>query len=182
MKNNCIDSVFRFTNTQKVLSFLANNIGKEFTGSEIQKAMDISKAGVYLALAELVKCELIIKVKKGNLLLFNANYDSPPIKQFKVLLNIVRLKPVLKSLKDVSVKITLYGSASRGEDYADSDIDLFIVSKDLALTKEKLSKIKLSRKIQAVVKTPSEIAEFKDKEKIFFEEVSRGIILWEAKE
>lgn len=182
MKRNPTDSVFRFTNAQKVLSFLADNTGREFSGREIQKATGISKAGVYLTLSELVKCELVVKVKKGSLLLFAVNYDSPLVRQFKVLLNIIRLKPILNSLKDSAIKITLYGSVSRGEDSPDSDIDLFIVSKDPETSKARLSKIKLNRKMQSVIKTPSEIPEFKEKEKIFFEEVSRGITLWEAKE
>ncbi len=182
MKKNIVDSVFRFTNAQKVLSFLADNTGREFSGSEIQRATSVSKAGVYLTLRELVKCKLVVKVKKGGLLLFTVNYENPLVKQFKVLLNIIRLKPILNSLRDLSIKITLYGSVSRGEDFPDSDIDLFIVSRDPETIKVKLSKIKLSRKIQTVIKTPSEIPEFKEKEKIFFEEVSRGITLWEAKE
>ncbi|MEW6040114.1 MAG: nucleotidyltransferase domain-containing protein [Elusimicrobiota bacterium] len=182
MKNNHLFSIFKFTNAQKVLSFLADNVGKEFVGSEIQKATGISKAGVYLALAELVKCELVVKVKKGGLLLFNANYQSPFVKQFKMLLNVIQLKPVLDSIRDLSTKIVLYGSASRGEDSPDSDIDLFIVSKDTKITQEKLFKVKFNRKIQSVIKVPSEIPEFKAKEKVFFDEVSRGITLWEMKE
>jgi predicted nucleotidyltransferase len=182
MKKNSVDSVFKFTNTQKALSFLAENAGKEFSSSEIQKSTSISKAGVYLTLTELVRCELVLKIKKGSIFLFTVNYDNPLIKQFKVLLNIIRLNPVLNAIKGLSMKIMLYGSAGRGEDSLDSDIDLFIVSKDPEATKDKLSKVKLNRKLQTVVKTPSEIPEFKVKEKVYYEEVSRGITLWEAKE
>jgi len=182
MKKDSIISVFKFTNAQKVLSFLSENAGKEFSGSQIQKATGISKAGVYLTLTELVRHELVLKIKKGSILLFAINYDNPLVKQFKVLLNIIQLAPILKSIKNLSVKVTLYGSTSRGEDSLDSDIDLFIVSKEPDVTKERLSKIKSNRKLQTVIKTPSEIPELKTKEKVFFEEVSRGITLWEAKE
>jgi len=179
-KNNI--PIFSFTNSQKALSYLAENPGKEFLGSEIQKATGLSRAGVYIALLELVKHNLVSKTQKGNVLLYSVSHNNPVVKQFKILMNVILLNPLIEILKNTSKKITLYGSASRGEDYADSDIDLFIISKDPETTKNILSKAKIKRKIQFVIKTPADIPDFREKEKVFYEEIKEGVTLWETKE
>ena len=175
-------NIFTATNSLKILSFLVDNPGREFLGSEIQKATSISRAGVYLALRELIKQKLVIKTFKGKFLIYSVAYENPVVRQFKVLKNILFLQPIILKLKSSAKKIILYGSASRGEDSPDSDIDFFVLSKEPEETRAILSSLKLKRKIQAVVKSPSEWTEFKDKEKVFYEEVNRGIIIFEEKE
>ncbi len=182
MKKNISSNIFSATNTLKILSFLVENLGKEFLGSEIQKATAISRAGVYIALRDLISYGLAIKIQKGKFLLYTVAYDNPIVRQFKVLNNILLLKPVISKLKFSSKKIILYGSASRGEDYSESDIDLFLLSKDPEVTKSILPTLKIKRKIQAVVKSPSELADLKEKDKVFYKEVERGIVLWEERE
>ena len=182
MNQKLNSNIFTATSSLKILSFLVDNPGREFLGSEIQKAISISRAGVYLALRELIKEKLVIKTLKGKFLLYSIAYENPVVKQFKVLKNILFLQSIVSKLKSSAKKIILYGSASRGEDSPDSDIDLFVLSKEPPETKGILSSLKLKRKIQAVVKSPSEWAEFKDKEKVFYEEVNRGITLFEEKE
>lgn len=179
-KNNA--NIFSATNTLKILSFLVDRPGEEFLGSEIQKATSISRAGAYIALRELIRQKLVLKVKKGKFLIYSVVYDDPIIKQFKVVRNIQILTPLLAKLKPLSKKIILYGSASRGEDSPESDVDLFIVTKDIEPVKDIIPGVKMKRKIQPVIKTPNELTDFQDKEKIFFEEVKRGITLWEDKE
>jgi predicted nucleotidyltransferase len=87
----------------------------------------------------------------------------------------------LSRLKSVSKKIILYGSASRGEDTGDSDIDLFIIAREPRDVTEILASLKTKRKFQVVVKTPTDIAEFETKEHVYWKEVDRGIVLWEEK-
>lgn len=174
--------IFGATNSLKILSFLAENAGREFLGSEIQKTTKLSRAGVYIALRELVKQKLVLKTHKGKFLQYSVVYDDPLIRQFKVLRNVLLLESVILRLKPFSKKIILYGSASRGEDLPNSDIDLFVLSKDTGVAKEILSSIKIKRKIQAVIKSPSELADLRDKEKVFYGEVDRGIVLWEQRQ
>jgi len=80
------------------------------------------------------------------------------------------------------VRIVLFGSASRGEDRASSDIDLFILSKDPENIRELLTSYKAARKIQPIVLAPAEWSEFRKREKAFFEEIEKGIVLWEEKD
>ncbi|MBU0549496.1 MAG: nucleotidyltransferase domain-containing protein [Candidatus Omnitrophica bacterium] len=180
-KKNNID-IFATTNTLKVLSFLVENPGKELLGREIQKATSISRAGSYIALRYLIRQKLVLKIKKGKFLMYSVIYDEPIVKQFKVVRTIQLLKPLLEKLRPLSKKIILYGSASRGEDDPLSDIDLFIITKDPDTTKSIISGLKTKRKLQTVIKSPSELADLQDKEKVYYGEVNRGITLWEEKD
>ncbi len=174
--------IFGATNSLKILSFLAENAGREFLGSGIQKATKLSRAGIYIALRELTKKKLVSRTRTGKFLVYTVVYDDPVIKQFKVLRNVLLLGPVIAKLKPLAKKIILYGSASRGEDLPSSDIDLFVLSKDAGAAKDMLSAIRIKRKIQAVVKSPSESADLKDKERVFYGEVDRGIVLWQDRQ
>lgn len=181
MKKKNGANILKTTNSLRVLSFLVEDPGREFLGSEIQKATSVSRAGVYIALQGLMKQKLIHKIKKGKILMCAVEFNDPIIKQFKVLKNTILLRSIIFKLKPLSRKIVLYGSASRGEDDARSDIDLFILSNEPEGTKRLLSSIRLKRKLQAIVKSPSELADFIEEEPIFNEEINRGIILWEEK-
>jgi len=182
MRKKKPNNVFNVTNSQKVLDFLASNPGKEFFSSEIQKLIVISRAGVYCALNELAKEELVSKRKKGKMLLYSVIYNDSAIKQFKVLQSVLMLRSLVSRLKPLSKKIVLYGSTSRGEDDRASDIDLFVLSKDPEETKTIISSIKSERKLQVIIKTPSELADFRSDEKVYYNEVERGIVLWEEAE
>lgn len=181
MKKRNYGDIFSATNALKILSFLIKNPGREFLGSEIRKAVPVSRAGVYIALQELVKQKLVYRVKKGKIFMYSALYDEPIIKQFKTMKNMQFLKPLIERLKNYSKKIVLYGSASRGEDSSESDIDLFILAKNSESARDVVSRLKTKRKIQAVVKSPSELADIKDKDKIYYDEINIGITLWEER-
>ena len=182
MKKKSAINIFNSTNALKILSFLAENPGKDFLGNEIQNAASLSRVGTYLALKDLTKQGLVIKTQKGKFFIYSLAHDDPTAKQFKILSNILYLKPVMAKLTPNSKKIILYGSASRGEDFSDSDIDLFVLSNDPAQAKEILNTANLKRKIQAIVMSPVELSTNKEKNKVFYAEVDRGIILWEKKE
>ncbi|MEW5758863.1 MAG: nucleotidyltransferase domain-containing protein [Candidatus Omnitrophota bacterium] len=182
MKNNFNNNIFCATNSLKVLSFLVDNPNREFLGSEIQKATGLSRAGIYIALKELIKEHLITKIKKGKLLIYSLIYDNPANKQFKALKNVINLNSLVLKINPFANKIVLFGSAARGEDNQESDIDLFILSNQQDEVWDILNLSKSKRKIQAVVKSPSEFVEFAKKEKVFCSEIDRGIALWEKKQ
>ncbi|MFO7867100.1 MAG: nucleotidyltransferase domain-containing protein [Desulfatiglandales bacterium] len=182
MSQKSPDRIFKATNSLKVLSFLAEKPGQEFLSSEIKTAVSISRAGAYLALQELLKEGFIIRTVKGRFHLYSVNYNHPAVRQFKVLMNVLYLEPLIKRIQTHSVRIVLFGSASRGEDTASSDIDLFILSKNPEKINNFFSSLRMERKIQPVILTPAELPDFKESEKVFFEEMEKGIVLWEEKD
>jgi len=182
MKKKHPSNIFSATNSLKVLSFLSKCPGKEFTNSEIQKATSLSRMGVYVTLQDLTLQNMVNKTERGKFVIYSINYSNPLVKQFKILNSILVMERIVEKLKKVSRKIVLFGSASRGEDYSDSDIDLFVLARDTEAAKSIVSVAKLEKKLQAVIKTPVEYAEFTEKEKLFKDEIERGITLWEERE
>jgi predicted nucleotidyltransferase len=182
MKKKYLDGIFAATNSLKVFSFLARNPSQEFLSSEIQAAVSVSRAGAYLALQDLLRERLVIKAEKGRFHLYSLNHDNPIVRQFKVFMNVILLEPLILKLQPHMVKMVLFGSASRGEDTASSDIDLFILSKVPETIREHLMSYKAERRLQSIVQAPAEWHEFRGREKEFFKEIEKGIILWEEKD
>lgn len=177
-KNNLLNS----TNALKVLGFMVKSPGREYTAGEVLANVAVSRPGVYLALKQLVTDGLVIKKERGKFTLYQVPAGDPFIKQFKILLNISVLRPAISGLSRFSKKIVLFGSAGRGEDSEESDIDLFILAKHIGSAHKAVEKLKLDRKIQAVIKTPSDLADFRERNAVFYDEIMDGITLWEAGE
>ena len=109
----------------------------------------------------------------------NVNKIHPMIKAFRVFENIVELNGLIEDIKEYCKKIILYGSCSRGEDTVSSDIDLFVLtSEDKEFIREKITKYDLKRPIKAVIVDPLEFAKLREEDKVFLDEVEKGILLY----
>lgn len=177
-----MNNILTSTNAQKVLDFLIRNPGKQFLANEIQKVVKISRAGVNFSLRKLAKEKLVLREKKAKIYLYSVDHNDPVIKQLKVLSTIAFLKPLLGKVKKPSEKIILFGSCARGENILGSDIDLFVLTNNPERIRDLVKKHNLGKKFQLVIRTPLKFVEMKKKEPVFFEEISRGITLWEVKE
>jgi predicted nucleotidyltransferase len=177
-----MDKIFIATNSQKILNFLAQSPNREYLSSEIQKATGVSKAGTNLALRNLAKAKLIKREKRGKFYLYSADLSSPVIKQMKVLKTVLSLSSLINKLKKCAHKIILYGSRSRGEDTEDSDIDLFVVTNMLEEVERIVKKQAIGKRVRLTMRTPLKYTEMETTDPIFYNEVERGIILWESKD
>jgi predicted nucleotidyltransferase len=174
-----VERILTATNSQKVLDIFLDYPEKDFTRREVQDFVEVSKSGVNYSLRELSDANLIDRRKRGQFYLYSLDYDSPIIKQLKVLKNIIYIQPVVDRLKSSSSEIVLFGSSSRGEDVGSSDIDLFIVSNSSRKKiEEEVSRVKLNREVQVVVKSELKYLELKKEDYTFYEQVQRGIVLW----
>lgn len=176
-----MDKIFIATNSQKILNFLAQNPGREYLSREIQKATGVSKAGTNLALNCLFKGKLIKREKRGKFYLYSAEFSSPVIKQFKVLRTVLMLSNLINKLKKCAHKIILYGSRSRGEDTADSDIDLFVVTNMPQEVERIVKKQAIGKRVRLVMRTPLKYIEMETADPAFYNEVERGMALWESR-
>lgn len=177
-----MEKIIFATNTQKVLNFLISAQNREIERSVIEKKTGLSKAGVNFALKELVKFRLATKTIKGITYLYKVDFSHPIIKQLKILKTIIKINPLIQKIHSLSNKVILFGSASRGENLPDSDIDLFILTRSAESIREIIKKDKTAKKIQFIFKTPTELSKLKDNDPYFYNEIDRGIILWEAYE
>jgi len=175
------EKILFFTNCQKVLSFLIQNPDKEYFDREVSKLMDVSRAGTNFALRELAEKGLILREKRGRMYFYKAQSNDILIKYLKIVQNIVSLHYLIEKLKKLSLKIVLYGSAANGENTAESDIDVFILTRIPDEVEKIIFKDKLRKKIQYVAHTPNDLIKSKKRNPTFYKEVEKGIVLWQEK-
>jgi len=168
------------TNAQKVLHFLIDYPILDFLESEIQKATKISKSGVNYALRDLVTSDFLFRTKRGKVFFYTLNHKNLVVKQLKVIETINQLNGILKRLKSLASKVILFGSSSRGENTPDSDIDLLIISRSKDLVMEQIKRHKSKRKIQSIIYTNLNFIEKKKTDPVFYEQVNKGIVIWEG--
>lgn len=172
-----IENILCSTNSQKILDFLLSHPNEEFYDRQISKLTGVSRAGTNFSLRDLVKSNLIQRQKRGRMCFYKIDYKDTLIKHLKIVQNIILLYPLVSVLKTISLKIILYGSAAKGENLTNSDIDLFILSNHLKKVKNIIFKNRLREKIQYVINTPTEFAKLKKQNPVFNKEISKGITL-----
>ena len=163
----------------KIIALLSDYPAKEFYGQEIAKKITCSKASASAVLKLLVEKKIVYKTVKGHMKFYSINQASIDVKKFKIDHALEKLKVVVLKLKNDSRKIILFGSASRGEQTFDSDIDLLVLTNNREKLQSELKKINSKLKIRAIVKNQSEWSEMEIKDPVFYSEVNKGIILYE---
>lgn len=181
MRTKTSQNILTATNAQKVLSFLVEHPHEEMTALDVEKAVGLSKAGAYRALDLLSRQDLVLKRQQGRFTFYEVNPQDSFVRQFKVLKRIQQLAPLLKKLKALTRKVTLFGSASRGEDTSDSDVDLFIETADPDKVRNIINSTRSKQRIQPVIKTSVELADMEVTDAVFLNEVAGGIVVWEAR-
>lgn len=171
---------FSSTIEQKILDFLSKNPHESFYAAEIATRVHLSKGGTSQSLRKMAGEGLLKTEQRGRMIFYNVDPKSALVKQFKILKHVAVLGPLVEAIKDFSHRAVLFGSCASGEDTPESDIDLFVVTAD----KEKVKKLIFAQglfkdKIQLILKTPQEFMGFEKKEPVLYEEISRGISLWQ---
>ncbi len=128
------------TNTEKVLEIFVKKPTEEFKYRELTKITKLGSSTIKRALSILIKRNLIKKIKTKNHPYYQANRES---KEFKTIKIFYTLNEINKEIDKIIEKtrptcIVLFGSASKGEDTENSDIDLFIQSqkKEISLDRK----------------------------------------------
>lgn len=176
-----LEKILFATNCQKILSFLIKNPDKEYFDREISKLTGVSRAGANFALRDLSKEGLVLRAKRGRMYFYKVPADNSLIKHLKISQNIVFLFHLIEKLKKISLKIIFYGSAAKGENTAESDIDIFIMARNPEEIEKIIFKDRLREKIQYVIKTPNDFIKCKKENPSFYREIEDGIILWQEK-
>ncbi len=118
-----------------LLTFFLNNPSQEYTYTAIRKHTKISKATLTKWLSFLTKENLLLLKPIGRNKLYSLHKDSTIIKQLKILLTIQKLTFLSEIAIQQGIEIYLYGSAARGEDNENSDIDILIIG---SINREKI--------------------------------------------
>lgn len=172
------------TNNQKVLSLLAKFSDQEFYEREVVRRLGISSGSANRALNELFSSGVVSRRREGKMYFYSIDPSNAALTEFKKIINILLIEPLVAELKQMSNRIVLYGSCALGTDTSESDLDLFVVSNSKEDVSNVISNFKFPRgyeniHIQSVIKTPVELLEGGESERTFIEEVDRGVVLWE---
>ena len=172
------------TNSLKALSLLAKYSDQEYYEREIARKLGISSGSANMVLNDLYSEQYLSRQKKGKMNFYRFNVADPVFSHFKILVNILLLRPLIKQLKRVSMRIVLFDSCARAADQSKSDIDLFIVSDVKKKVLGVIKKYKFNKGfegliIEPAVFSPTELLKSEKTYMEFLSLVSEGIVLWD---
>ena len=161
----------------KVLNFVTLADKPVFV-SEIARKTGLGKSSVSRALRVLKDYDFLKSSKQGSAVFCEVDRGSPALAKIRIALNLIEIEPKIAVLKKLANKIVLFGSCSNGSDTDKSDIDILVITSEKTKAIKAAQNIKFSRPVQWVVKTPQEYVVLNNKERVFAEELGRGITLW----
>ncbi len=172
------------TNHQRVLSLLVKFSDKEFYEREIARKIGISYGSANKVLNELHSIDSVKRIQKGKMYFYKINVADPVFQQFKILNNLILLRPLVDELKDKASKIVLFGSCAEGTDSSKSDMDIFITSDKKRKVLQTIDDYSFGKgfeeiKIQPVIFSPIDLLRAEKIDKEFLSLVNEGIVLWE---
>lgn len=166
------------TSAYRILSFLTLYPNESFYDKEISEKTGVSRGATNQALNDFFRNGLVSREKRGKMWLYSVN-EQPLIKYFRIYENLVELTELKNRLLPIAKRMILFGSAAQGEDTSASDIDLFIISDHSDDVFSVIQAFEFEREIKPIVQTPLEYAISRTKDKAFYEQVERGIVLFE---
>ncbi|MCL5773007.1 MAG: nucleotidyltransferase domain-containing protein [Firmicutes bacterium] len=175
-----IKNILFKTNEQKALSFLLLHPEKQFLEKEIREATGVSRSGINYAMRKLARAKLVEEEIRGRMKFYRTDLSNPFLRQFKILQTLITLFPLFEKIKKASRKIILFGSAASGTNTEESDFDIFILTNHPEIVFKFFHNSSLREKTQPIIKTPLQYVNLEKKEPAFFEQINRGIILWEG--
>jgi predicted nucleotidyltransferase len=164
-----------------VLEFFLFDPLNEYYEREVAGKTNVSRGSAHKILVMLANVDFLTRKERGRMLMYRLNMKEPTVKQLKIAINTFALKKLVDDLKSYSRRVILFGSCSQGTDTKESDVDLLIV----AMEKEPIGKLlsdvnrKNERKIAPIVVDMNEFIRLKKEDKPLYENIERGIILWE---
>ena len=122
---------------QRVLALLFGQPGRSFRSAEVIALAGSGTGAVHRQLVRLAESGLVTVTRVGNQKHYQANRDSPVFTELHGLIvkTVGLAGPLEKALAPFKEKIQaafVYGSIAKGTDTAQSDIDLLVISNDLA--------------------------------------------------
>jgi len=166
----------------RILSFLSLYSERIFSAKEISEHTESSKGSTSQAVRLFLKLNILSREKKGNIFLYRVNFDNIALKQFKKFETLLGIQKLIQDIQPYCYQIILFGSCANGANTNKSDLDLFIKTEYKNKVQKLINKYRTSKfRIQAVAQDPLEIVAAKNADKVFFEQVKKGIVLWEGR-
>jgi len=167
-----------------VLEFFLEEPTQEYHEREVVRKTGVSTGSANKILRMLANLDFLTREERGRMAIYGLNLEEPTVRQFKILVNVFALKGLVDKLRQSSRKVVLFGSCSQGTDTKDSDIDLLVVSQEKGQVKRLISGFnqKNERKVAPIVVDMNECVLLKKEDKPLYENMERGVTLWEAEQ
>src|SRR5712692_1433104 len=114
----------------RLLDFLGQDPDAAYHVREVAEKAGVSTGSASITLRFLEGSGLLSLEERGGLKLYSFNLSNPVARQFKVLFTVHRLNDLVDALKKEADRVVLFGSSAKGTDAKESDIDLFIVTRN----------------------------------------------------
>ncbi len=165
----------------RVLDLFITDPMQEHHEREVMRLAQVSKGSANRILHELSEKGFLTFQKKGKMVFYRLDLKSPWTRQFKVLANIYSLSELLGKLQNLSRRIVLFGSCSQGTDVKESDIDLMVLTEEKEAARKAIYSFnsKQKRRIVPIIVDANELAKMKREDEALYENIERGLVLWE---
>ena len=165
---------------QKTLEFLAQNPRCPLHVREIGRRLpDCSLTSIKLALQDLAEAGLVRRERVGRNIVNHLDRNAPTVKLYRILSNILELHELVVDLRELSVRVVLFGSRADGTNEMESDFDLVVVSSNAPAVRALVREHRLHGLIKAVILTPAEILNLPRDDRELYQEVQEGLVLWQ---
>jgi len=164
-----------------ILDLFLSDPMQEYHEREVVRRARVSKGSANRILRLLAGLDLLTRKRKGRMVFYKLNSEEAVARQFKVLVNVFELKRLVDQIKNDCRRIVLFGSCAEGVDAKDSDIDLLVLTSTKNSVRKRVSEFNRnrSRKITPIIVDPDGYMRLKREDRPLYENVARGIVLWE---
>lgn len=154
---------------------------QEYHEREVVRRTNVSRGSANKILRLLATLGFLTRQTRGRMVLYRLNHREALVKQFKILSNVYLLKGLTDQMKNESRRIVLFGSCAEGTDTRESDIDLFLLTSTKNTVRRRIRDFNRAseRNVAPVVIDTNELARLKEDDKPLYDNIRRGIVLWE---
>lgn len=165
-----------------IFSYLSKNKSQENISAHIAKDLGLGAGSVHQILKSFEEQGIVQSRRFGKTLVYELDKNSPLVKSFRVLDNLLDLDLLFSNLKKYCRKIILFGSCAIGTDSDVSDIDIFVVTDmdDKDIVFNIISAFHSDREIKPIVVDTVELMDMQNNDSVFYNEIMKGIEIWEG--
>ncbi len=169
-----------------ILKLFIENPHSNYYLRESARLLKMDPMTVKRALTLFVADGILLKKEEKNQILYKANIDSPAFRYMKISYNLSWLQKkgvpeFLQHHMNTVTSILLFGSYAKGENDAESDVDILTISLSKNIPVTELSKL-LKRDVNLINFTPAQWSQQAKTNKAFYLDVILdGIVLYGTK-
>ncbi|PIU10151.1 hypothetical protein COT30_00810 [Candidatus Micrarchaeota archaeon CG08_land_8_20_14_0_20_49_17] len=163
-----LNELFGGASRLTVMDFFLANPTKKTYAAELIGMLKLSRKSIFDSLKSLNGNGFLLSTNVGRTIIYTLNRENPIVRHMKIIKSIADTVPSVAGLKGIA-NVFLYGSAARGEDDEESDVDLLVIAIGESRAQILAKMIKTTEKLKPIIFTPLEYAQLAKKDKALYE-------------